>query len=293
MTTKKAYLFPGQGSQLSGMGASLYENSPGIRHVFDQADDILGFGLKTLMFHGAEEELKRTETTQPAVFVYSYATYLDKYEDHPDAVAGHSLGELTALVVAGVLSFEAGLKLVSARARAMQAACELTDSTMAAVLGLDDDIVRKVCEETTGIVVAANFNSPGQVVISGERAAVEAAGETAKLAGAKRVVPLPVGGAFHSPLMTPARDMFAEAIGQTDFRAPSCSVYQNVDGLPHTDPEEIRSLLLHQMTSSVQWTATIENMRKDGISQYVEFGSKVLGGMVKKIDRDAIVNTFE
>src|SRR6187431_1874923 len=225
MATKQAFIFPGQGSQLSGMGAALYESNPDIRFVFDQADDILGYGLKHLMFHGAEADLKRTEITQPAVFVYSYATYKANVTGVPDAVAGHSLGEITALVAANVLDFESGLRLVAARAHAMQAACELTDSTMAAILGLDDAIVHQICMDTPGIVVAANYNCPGQVVISGEVVSVGLAAESCKLAGAKRAIMLPVGGAFHSPLMTPARDMFSEAIDKAQFHVPICPVY--------------------------------------------------------------------
>jgi [acyl-carrier-protein] S-malonyltransferase len=211
----------------------------------------------------------------------------------PDAVAGHSLGELTALVAAKALDFSSGLQLVAARARAMQAACEITPSTMAAILGLADADVQRICNETPGIVVAANYNCPGQVVISGEVQAVEAAAEACKRAGAKRAIMLPVGGAFHSPLMTPARDMFAEAIQRTTFHAPICKVYQNVDGEPSTDPESIRHKVLHQLTASVQWTSTIETMMQNGITEYMEFGSKVLGGFVKKIYKEAVVTSFE
>ena len=293
MTTKRAFIFPGQGSQLSGMGAKLYESNPAIRFVFDQADDILGYGLKQLMFHGAEEDLKRTEITQPAVFVYSYATFKANESGLPDAVAGHSLGEITALVASKALDFESGLKLVSARARAMQAACEITNSTMAAILGLDDSTVHQICMDTPGIVVAANYNCPGQVVISGEVISVELAAESCKRAGAKRAIMLPVGGAFHSPLMTPARDMFAEAIDHAEFHVPVCPVYQNVDADPSTTPSTIKHKLLHQLTASVQWTNTIETMKENGITEYVEFGSKVLGGFVKKIDKEATVTSFE
>ncbi len=293
MANKRAFIFPGQGSQLTGMGSALYEQVPSIRYLFDQADEILGYGLKELMFHGAEQDLKRTEVTQPAVFVYSYATYQSKDAGVPDAVAGHSLGELTALVAAKALDFEAGLKLVSARASAMQAACEITDSTMAAILGLDDKVVQQICLDTPGIVVAANYNCPGQVVISGETASVEMAAESCKKAGAKRAIMLSVGGAFHSPLMTPARDMFAEAIDRTIFHTPICPVYQNVDADPTVNPDTIRHKLLHQLTSSVQWTNTIETMKENGITEYVEFGSKVLGGFVKKIDKEATITSFE
>lgn len=293
MKSKNAFLFPGQGSQLSGMGASLYEQTPEIRYLFDQADSILGFGLKDLMFHGEERELKRTEITQPAVFVYSYATFMSKNEGVPDAVAGHSLGELTALVAAKALDFESGLKLVAARANAMQAACEITASTMAAILGLEDKLVHQICQNTPGIVVAANYNCPGQVVISGEIVAVELAMETCKKEGAKRAIMLPVGGAFHSPLMSPAKDMFAEAIEQTTFHSPVCEVYQNVDAQPTTTPDTIKHKLLNQLTSSVLWTSTIETMKENGVNTYFEFGSKVLGGFVRKIDREANVTSFE
>jgi [acyl-carrier-protein] S-malonyltransferase len=293
MANKRAFIFPGQGSQLTGMGSGLYEQVPSIRYLFDQADEILGYGLKDLMFHGAEQDLKRTEVTQPAVFVYSYATYQSKDAGVPDAVAGHSLGELTALVAAKALDFESGLKLVAARAFAMQAACEITDSTMAAILGLDDKVVQQICLDTPGIVVAANYNCPGQVVISGETASVELAAEACKQAGAKRAILLAVGGAFHSPLMTPARDMFAEAIDRTIFHTPICPVYQNVDAEPTDNPDTIRHKLLHQLTSSVQWTSTIESMKENGIAEYVEFGSKVLGGFVKKIDKETTVTSFE
>jgi [acyl-carrier-protein] S-malonyltransferase len=293
MASKKAFIFPGQGSQLTGMGSALYEQEPSIRYLFDQADEILGYSLKELMFYGAEHELRRTEITQPAVFLYSYATFQAKNAGVPDAVAGHSLGELTALVAAKALDFESGLKLVASRASAMQAACEITESTMAAILGLDDAAVQQVCLEMPGIVVAANFNCPGQVVISGETVSVEMAAEACKKAGAKRAILLSVGGAFHSPLMTPARDMFAEAIDRTSLHAPVCPIYQNVDAEPSLNPDTIRHKLLHQLTSSVKWTGIIERMREDGIIEYLEFGSKVLGGFVKKIDKESTVTSFE
>ncbi|HUR30711.1 MAG TPA: ACP S-malonyltransferase [Saprospiraceae bacterium] len=293
MTTKKAFLFPGQGSQLSGMGASLYESFPEIRYLFDQADQILGYGLRNLMFYGAEEELKRTEVTQPAVYLYSYATFKSRMMGNPEAVAGHSLGEITAIVASGALDFEAGLRLVDARAKAMQVACEMVDSTMAAILGLEDDLVRHICIDTPGVVVAANFNCPGQVVISGDTQAVTLAAESCKQAGAKRAIMLSVGGAFHSPLMAPAIDLFAKAINTTQFREPDSDVYQNVDGRSSRDPEEIKNKLLQQLTSSVLWASTIEAMRNNGIEEYVEFGSKVLGGFVKKIHKEALVTSFE
>ena len=291
--TKKAYLFPGQGSQLTGMGAALYEAYPDIRHLFDTADEILGYGLRNMMFYGAEEELKRTEITQPAVFLYSYATFSARSSGPPQAVAGHSLGEITAIVAAEALDFEAGLKLVDARAKAMQMACEITPSTMAAILGMEDEDVRQACEDTPGVVVAANFNCPGQVVISGEVAAVTAAAEKCKERGAKRAILLPVGGAFHSPLMMPAVEIFAKAVESASFRSPIVPVYQNVDGLPSDNPEEIHQKLIRQLTSSVQWTMTIEEMHKRGIEEFVEFGSKVLGGFVKKVYKEANVSSFD
>ncbi len=293
MAIKKAFLFPGQGSQLTGMGVSLYEGYPDIRSYFDVADDILGYGLKNLMFHGAEEELRRTEITQPAVFVYSYATYAARSSGQPSAVAGHSLGEITAIVASGALDFGAGLKLVDARAKAMQVACEMTDSTMAAILGLDDDVVKSICAEANGVVVAANFNCPGQVVISGETGAVTAAAEVCKQRGAKRAILLSVGGAFHSPVMLPAVEIFRKAVENTIFTHPQCPVYQNVDGLPTEDPEIIKEKLIRQLTSSVLWTSIIENMRTNGVDEFVEFGSKVLGGFVKKIYKEAVVTSFE
>ncbi len=293
MATKRAFIFPGQGSQLSGMGASLYESFPEVRPFFDQADEILGYGLRNMMFYGAEEVLRRTEITQPAVYLYSYATYKSKEPGMAAAVAGHSLGEITALVVAEAIDFESGLRLVDVRAHAMQAACEMTESTMAAILGLEDEVVQQICEDTSGIVVAANFNCPGQVVISGETFAVELAAEACKKAGAKRAIMLSVGGAFHSPLMAPALNLFSQEIDTIKFGTPVIPVYQNVDASPSMDPEEIKQKLLGQLTSSVLWTSTIEKMRMDGIDEYLEFGSKVLGAFVRKIHKEAIVTSFE
>jgi len=293
MATKRAFIFPGQGSQLSGMGASLYESFPEIRSLFDQADEILGYGLKNMMFYGSEEELKRTEITQPAVYLYSYATYQSRVPGMAAAMAGHSLGEITALVAAEALDFESGLRLVDARARAMQAACEMTESNMAAILGLEDGVVQQICEDTPGIVVAANFNCPGQIVISGETFAVELAAEACKKAGAKRAIMLSVGGAFHSPLMAPAIDLFSQVIDTIQFNTPVIPVYQNVDASPSMDLDEIKQKLLGQLTSPVLWTSTIVKMRMDGIEEYVEFGSKVLGGFVRKIHKEAPVTSFE
>jgi [acyl-carrier-protein] S-malonyltransferase len=245
------------------------------------------------MFYGAEEELKRTEITQPAVFVYSYASYKSKSPGTAIAMAGHSLGELTALVAAGTLDFETGLRLVDARARAMQKACEMVDSTMAAILGLADEDVKRICDETPGVVVAANFNCPGQVVISGDTTAVNLAAESCKGAGAKRAIILSVGGAFHSPLMAPAVEIFGKAIESTSFKDPEVAVYQNVDGKPSVNAEEIKQKLLRQLTSSVLWGNTIEAMQNNGVEEYVEFGSKVLGGFVKKIHKESVVTSFE
>lgn len=284
----KAYVFPGQGAQFSGMGADLYEKYPVARELFDKADEILGFSISQIMFKGTDEELKQTKVTQPAVFLHSVilAKVLgDNFR--PDMVAGHSLGEFSALVAAGAMSFEDGLKLVSARAMAMQKACEAVPSTMAAVLNLTDEAVEKICEETEGVVVAANYNCPGQLVISGEIPAVDAACEAAKAAGARRALRLPVGGAFHSPLMEPAREELAAAIANTPFSTPVCPVYQNVSTHGETEPEVIKNNLIAQLTAPVKWTQSVRNMVADGASEFVEVGpGKVLQGLVKKIASD-------
>lgn len=283
----KAYVFPGQGAQFSGMGSDLYENSAEAKDLFHQANDILGFSITDIMFQGSAEDLKETKVTQPAVFLHSVIlskVLADNFK--PDMVAGHSLGEFSALVANGVLNFEDGLKLVSQRAQAMQKACEITPSTMAAVLGLEDEMVESVCAETEGTVVAANYNCPGQLVISGEYNAVERACENLKERGAKRAMILPVGGAFHSPLMEPARKDLAEAIENTKFSHPICPVYQNVSTFAVTDSGEIKKNLVFQLTAPVKWTQSVQNMIKDGAKEFIEVGpGKVLQGLVKKIDR--------
>lgn len=284
-----AYIFPGQGAQFTGMGKDLCDSSAKAAELFRKADEILGFSLSEVMFTGSAEDLRRTEVTQPAVFLHSVAAALCRDDFRPDMVAGHSLGELSALTAAGVLSFEDGLRLVSLRARAMQKACEETPSTMAAVLGLADEVVERICAEvstTEGSVVPANYNCPGQIAISGGVDAVSRAGELLMEAGAKRVVPLSVSGAFHSVYMESARAEFAEAVSKTAFREPLCPVYQNVDALPHTSPEEIRSNLLLQLTSPVRWTQEITRMVADGAEQFIECGpGEVLTGLVKRIRR--------
>lgn len=287
----KAYVFPGQGAQFSGMGKELYDNHSSAKEMIDQANDILGFDIKSIMFTGSDEELKQTKVTQPAVFIHSVVAALTSENFSPDMVAGHSLGEFSALVANGVLSFEDGLSLVSKRAMAMQKACEMQESTMAAVLGLEDSVVEKVCKETEGIVVAANYNCPGQLVISGEVAAVNSACEKLKEAGAKRALVLPVGGAFHSPLMEPAREELAEAIQNTNFSNPKCPVYQNVDAKGYMDVDSIKNNLVLQLTSPVRWTQCVQNMIADGASSFTECGpGKVLQGLVKKVDREMEVS---
>lgn len=286
-----AYIFPGQGAQFTGMGLDLYERSSLAQELFEEANDILGFPITDIMFEGSADELKETKVTQPAIFLHS--TILAKTLGSsfvPHMVAGHSLGEFSALVANGTLNFEDGLKLVSKRALAMQKACELQPSTMAAVLGLDDDVVEKVCAMTPGIVVAANYNCPGQLVISGEVAAVHAACETLKEEGARRALVLPVGGAFHSPLMQPAREELAAAIENTVFGKPTCPVYQNVSTTAVTNESEIKANLISQLTAPVKWTQSVQNMIADGATLFTEVGpGKVLQGLVKKINRDAQV----
>ncbi len=281
----KAFVFPGQGAQFPGMGRELYDGAPAAREMFDAADAILGFRITDIMFGGTADELKQTAVTQPAVFLHSVAMARALGADfRPDMVAGHSLGEFSALVAAGALSFEDGLKLVSIRARAMQKACEITPSTMAAVLALADERVEEICAATPGVVVAANYNCPGQLVISGTVEAVDAACEAMKAAGAKRALRLAVGGAFHSPLMEPARVELAAAIEAAPFTAPVCPIYQNVDARPHTDPAEIRQNLVAQLTSPVRWTQTVQNMVADGATEFTELGpGAVLAGLVSKI----------
>ncbi len=286
----RAFVFPGQGSQFVGMGKDLYENNALAKELFDKADDILGFKITDIMFAGTDEQLKETKVTQPAVFLHSVISALclgDEFK--PAMVAGHSLGEFSALVASGALSFEDGLKLVAARANAMQKACEKNPGTMAAIIALPDETVEQVCEEVSKegkVVVAANYNCPGQLVISGEKEAIAEACEKLKAAGAKRALPLAVGGAFHSPLMQPAKDELQAAIEKTQFSAPKCPVYQNVDAKPHTDPKEIQANLIAQLTSPVRWTKSVQNMIADGADDFTECGpGKALQGMIRRIDK--------
>lgn len=281
---KKAYVFPGQGSQFPGMGKELYTNNPVAKNMFDAADQLLGFSITDIMFNGTEEALKQTRVTQPAIFLHSVALAATLENFQPDMVAGHSLGEFSALVANKTLSFEDGLLLVYKRAMAMQKACELQPSTMAAVLGLADDIVERICNETEGVVVAANYNCPGQLVISGEIDAVNKACEALKAAGAKRALLLPVGGAFHSPLMEPARIELYDAINSTNFSKPVCPVYQNVTAAAVIDPADIKNNLIAQLTAPVKWTQSVLQMTADGATNYIEVGpGKVLQGLIKKI----------
>lgn len=286
-----AYVYPGQGAQFPGMGKDLYEESSQAKELFEKANDLLGFRITDTMFDGTAEDLKKTSVTQPAVFLHSVILSMIHDDFQPDMVAGHSLGEFSALVANGTLSFEDGLQLVSKRAAAMQKACEINPSTMAAILGLDDHVVEEVCAGIDEVVVAANYNCPGQLVISGSSKGVELACEALKTAGAKRALPLPVGGAFHSPLMAPAQEELADAIASTAFGSPRCPVYQNVTAQPSVDIEEIKSNLIAQLTAPVRWTQSVQRMVSDGATHFVESGpGKVLQGLVKKIHREAEVS---
>lgn len=279
-----AYIFPGQGAQFPGMGKDLYQGNAKAKMLFDQANDILGFSITESMFNGTAEDLKQTRVTQPAIFIHSVSVALVNDSFNPDMVAGHSLGEFSALVANKTLSFDDALRLVYKRAMAMQRACEINPSTMAAILGLDDKIVEEICASIPEVVVAANYNCPGQLVISGSMKGIEVACEKLKAAGAKRALPLPVGGAFHSPLMEPARQELGEAIAATHFSQPICPVYQNVNALPSTDINAIKKNLVDQLTAPVRWTQSVQNMVKDGAKTFTECGpGKVLQGLVKKI----------
>ena len=282
----KAYVFPGQGAQFSGMGKDLYETSEIAKELFDKANEILGFNITEIMFNGTDEELKQTKVTQPAVFLHSVISAKIAEDFNPQMVAGHSLGEFSALVANGALAFEDALQLVYKRAMAMQKACEITPSTMAAVLNLDDKVVEDICASIDGVVVAANYNCPGQLVISGETKAVELACEKMKEAGAKRALILPVGGAFHSPMMEPAREELAAAIEATTFHTPICPVYQNVTATAVSDPAKIKANLITQLTAPVKWTQSVQQMIADGATSFTEFGpGKVLMGLINKIDK--------
>ncbi len=289
---KTAYIYPGQGAQFPGMGKELYESNSQARELFDQANDILGFALSEIMFNGTEEELKQTKVTQPAVFVHSVVLSLTQPDFQPDMVAGHSLGEFSALVANRALSFADGLRLVYKRALAMQKACEINPSTMAAILGLDDEVVEEICASIEDeVVVPANYNCPGQLVISGSNKGIDIACEKMLAAGARRALPLQVGGAFHSPLMEPARAELAEAIAATEFSTPVCPVYQNVTARPSIDTAEIKDNLIKQLTAPVRWTQSVQNMIADGAGRFVESGpGKVLQGLVRKINRQVEVS---
>lgn len=289
----KAYVFPGQGAQFSGMGLDLYNENDIAKELFNSANTILGFKITEIMFRGSAEDLKQTKVTQPAIFLHSVIlAKLMGNSFNPDMVAGHSLGEFSALVSSGVITFEDGLKLVSKRAIAMQKACDLQESTMAAVLGLEDSIVEKICEEINGVVVAANYNCPGQLVISGEVSAINKACEKLKENGARRALVLPVGGAFHSPLMNPAKEELEKAINNTVFKKPTCPIYQNVTASAVVDESEIKNNLISQLTSPVRWTHTIQQMIADGAKEFIEVGpGKVLQGLVKKINRESEVSS--
>ena len=294
----KAFVFPGQGSQFVGLGKNLYESNPLAKELFDKADEILGFKITDIMFAGTDEQLKQTNVTQPAVFLHSVVTALCQGDEfQPSMVGGHSLGEFSALVAVGALTFEDGLRLVAARANAMQKACEANPGIMAAIIGLPDEKVEEICAEVTAAgntVVAANYNCPGQLVISGSIEGINQACEKLKAAGAKRALPLKVGGAFHSPLMQPAKDELQAAIEKTVFAAPKCPVYQNVDGKPHTDPAEIKTNLIAQLTSSVRWTSSVQAMIADGADDFTECGpGKALQGMIGRIDKTVAIRGIE
>ena len=292
---KKAYVFPGQGAQFVGMGKDMYENSELAKELFEKANEVLGFRITDLMFEGTDEDLRQTKVTQPAIFLHSVIltkAYADKFA--PDMVAGHSLGEFSALVAAGALDFEDGLKLVYKRALAMQKACEAAPSTMAAIIGLADDKVEEICASVDGVVVPANYNCPGQLVISGTHEAIDAACEKLSEAGARRALKLPVGGAFHSPLMDPAKEELAAAIEQTTFKTPICPVYQNVSTKGETDPEVIKKNLVAQLTAPVKWTQSAQNMVADGMTELIECGpGAVLQGLMKKIDKTVTTTSIE
>ena len=292
---KKAYVFPGQGAQFVGMGKDMYENSELAKELFEKANEVLGFRITDLMFEGTDEDLRQTKVTQPAIFLHSVIltkAYADKFA--PDMVAGHSLGEFSALVAAGALDFEDGLKLVYKRALAMQKACEAAPSTMAAIIGLADDKVEEICASVDGVVVPANYNCPGQLVISGTHEAIDAACEKLSEAGARRALKLPVGGAFHSPLMDPAKEELAAAIEQTTFKTPICPVYQNVSTKGETDPEVIKKNLVAQLTAPVKWTQSAQNMVADGMTELIECGpGTVLQGLMKKINKEVTTTSIE